>query len=231
MATIIKNSLLGIPAELRVRIYRHVFHNADNSIIRVRMSSDFPDALDEDHHRDVCKPSDASSTSVDAGITIACKVLREESMPLVKEALSLHAVLASDFDGPGTFPVKAQYLTSIRHAHVLFASADWSIPYKELTSLEVLRLEYCEIDSPLRLFVGIKTFESWAAASDVDSVVEAVKKEARSMNFSHEDMQTMLENKSRGFRIECLDYFQTCLGGEVTVRGPHTIDEINADSS
>ena len=216
MATTEHLSLLGLPAELRVRIYRHLFQDSDTTTIRLTMTTELSDE-DNDVHTDFCKPTEANRTSIDTGITLICRLLREESLPVLQEKLTLSCILDANFQGPGRFNIKPQYIQSIRKAEFLFCGDRWAIPYRDLTSLEEIYFEYWGGDVPLDLAVGIDTLFEWATAWDVEKLVAAVKRAAWLTNFSYAGMDADLSNADRGFKIVFRDYFESCNNGDSKV--------------
>ena len=78
MATAQENSLLGVPAELRARIYRHLFPETSIRLRTVEVIGEREDELVSE-----TEPALASETTVDNGITLVSRLLRAESLPVV----------------------------------------------------------------------------------------------------------------------------------------------------
>ena len=213
-----KKSLLDLPAEIRVRIYQCLFQIKDPTI-RLHMLMDCASLAEDETAKDVFVPFGPNRTNVDEGVTLTCKLLREESMPLLRRSINLFCYIKKQYHGPISLNIRAQYLKCIRRVHLLHMGDVGMLPFHDLTSLEVIRFN-CDADLPVLLEVSLHTFSGWAISSDIKSLVTAIKDDSKAC-FRGEEWDALLQNEARGFRIQCRDFFQCIVTDRILV-GPLT---------
>jgi hypothetical protein len=129
METTKEASLLELPAELRLKIYRHLFRGRQLRLL-LTYSAD-----DGEHSReDVIRLLNPDDKSIDDGITLTSHKLRTESLLVLCNALSLEGCAEECFFGPGHIPVKHQYLDMIRTARFQFAEWGFRAPVHQFPS-------------------------------------------------------------------------------------------------
>ena len=179
MMTTERNSLLGLPAELRVRIYQHLF---STTWIRLRVfevnTADEDDLLldsDEMTHEYKSEPLCADQTSIDDGVTLACGLLRDESLPILRQSVKLCCELDGHFYARADLCIKAEFRELIREAHLVFNTEALEVPLLELPSLEILHLE-CDPDwDALTIRPTHDSFLEWARSKKSHKYVEFLK--------------------------------------------------------
>ncbi len=200
MATTRKNSLLGLPGELRVRIYRDLF---SNNCVRVRTYGNWDRATQRFKYGS--EPLVSGQTAIDNGISLVCHLLRTESMRILRETLKLYCEIGEHLEEGGRLCVKAEYRKLIREARFIFQSEDLDTPWQDLPSLETALFE-CSTDWVLLTpeLPKFRTFNEWARSRDVEKYVELVKTQLLTASMGPPVYQ-ILKNEDRGFKIRWKD--------------------------
>lgn len=193
MAAVQQNSLLGLPPELRVKIYHHLFLNICIKLQMVVRRRPRKDGLEDE-----TEPLVAGETSIDNGITLVSSLIRAESLPVVRQSLTLYCELQEG--GRANLCIKSEYRQLIRWAHFTISTVRPEIPFLDLPSLEGVLFESIEDFEP---FVPPKShheFRECALSGDVHPYVELVKADvwrcARGTS-----LHGLLEDAQRGFKI------------------------------
>ena len=215
MTTIKRNSLLGLPSELRVRIYRYYFESrrAYTSLFLLLSTKNTKTSAQEDtiYHPDEDCPM------VDDSLTFTCRLIRMEAMPELHQNLSLSCFIGGYFRGPGNLPIKPEYAKFIKKVSIEFATDLWTLSFRNLPSLELVVIESGDDYEPIYLGEAYQeTLKGWAEAKDVESFVKTIKSEA---GYTTGDWgaENTLDNKDRGFRILWKDKVRTVEDGEYIV--------------
>ena len=200
MAPTSNGPYLDFPREVRLRIYHYLFHDTE---ISLAMHSDFGLAK--------CAPFESNSYSADDGITLVCRLVRAEAMPVLRRSISLYCEINnSTCTREGTLVVKSEYFKLIREAHIVLGDVGCHIPYHEMKSLEVLRLECDKEWLVLWWHPKLQDYVQWAKDSDLVKYVDSVKQTILE-KWSNDKLRGMLSNPRRGFRIEWVE----CIYDEV----------------
>ena len=189
MATAMSNSLFALPAELRVKIFRYLFVKTELSVTMCYKSG-----------FEKCAPQASGLTSVDNGITLTCRLLRAEAMPILRQTISLLCSLEPVYNRPANLTVKSDYIKLIREAEFVFDGEDWDIPYHEMPSLELLRVECSGDGAAIHWEADHETYSELAKAGDVAGYIAKVQYLA--YWDSSENVRKMLDNRDRGFTVE-----------------------------
>ena len=191
------NSLLGLPPELRVKIYHHLFPNTCIKLQMVVRRRPRKDGLEDE-----TEPLVGSETSIDNGITLASSLLRAESLLVVRQSLTLYCELQEG--GRANLCIKSEYRQLIRWAHFIFSTVRPEIPFLDLPSLEGVLFESSEDREPFVPQQSHHVFRECAFSRDIHRYVELVKAEvwrcARGTS-----LYNLLEGRTREFNITWRD--------------------------
>ena len=145
-------------------------------------------------------------------------------MPGLLQTLSLACDLKidSDFDFDDLEPlgIKPEYIKLIRKAHFEFRTECWEIPYRELTSLEVLQLECSDDFGSIMWEARREDYVQWAAAQDFQRYLADVRRHILWDN--SDSVREMLQDESRNFKVQWTDHIFDRHADIDTVSHPHS---------
>jgi hypothetical protein len=193
MTTSEQASLLGLPFELRSRIYDHVFEDHYVTIY-----------LDDNYAYE--KPA------IDSGITLTNHQIRAETMLHLQKGIGIRChMVRSDWQSPQPFHQgKASYPPLIHRIHLLFLGDNWELPFEMFANLKVLYAEADESCNP----VGTRPQRSAAIVKrDVDAGIKDFITKMASIVLGNvpEKTRDMLNNSQRGFRVIWRDMYDCFL--------------------
>jgi hypothetical protein len=197
MTTSDRASLLGLPFELRSRIYDHVF---------------------EDHYVTIYLDDDDAYEKpvIDSGITLTSHQIRAETMLHLQKGIGIRChMMRSDWQSPQPFLGKASYMALVHRIHFLFLADDWELPVEMFPNLKVLCADAVGNCDPMR----VKPQPSAAIVKrDVDAGINNFITKMASMVLDNvpEKTRDMLKNPQRGFRINWQDKYDCFLKRDPT---------------
>ena len=195
-----KKSLLDVPAEVRVKIIHSVFEDGRDIVL----STKFIDPKD-DKTPVVCVPKKGAEICVDAAITLTCRLLRSEAMPILLQHLNLIYHIDNRLCPATALCIKQIYLRNIRSATLIYNTL-WVFDFSALPSLRSLRLECGEIIEGLPDALDMDMIEKAVENSDVETVIEQFKTAVGDyLRGSDEAMGPMLDNRDRGFSVAVVE--------------------------
>ena len=200
MTTTRHTSLLNLPPELRVRIYRYLFQ-VSKPTIRLHMSAT---RNADGQSTNIIKPETVNKATVDSGITLVSHLLRIEAMPVLQESLLLFCNIGPSYRGPRTLPVKGIYLMTIRKLHITFECLSWEMTYELLPSLEIIYIECNNGWGPADV-ENADAVQKLAEAGDTEWFVNLVKRAILEETVSS-TLEDMLHNSDRGFKVLWRDH-------------------------
>ena len=158
-----------------------------------------------------CGLLSGKSKSIDNGLTLVRRLVRAEAMPVLRRSLSLYSEVENQSDARGNFEFTTRYFDAIRTAHFAFLWEMCEIPCAEMPSLEIVRLESQGEWCPGMWYRKGNDYGQCAQDMTVNKYVDSVKQITLQVCCS-DGLCKMLDNQSRGFKVEWKD----CIYDEVS---------------
>jgi hypothetical protein len=225
MVLIKRNSFLGIPAEIRLRIYQHVLEDVSMSVIAqasYEASSEVPDDveasddLEEPDHVSYIygRTSTLETLNLEYAITLTSKLIRDESLPLLFEALSTLSIQFC-IDYPASpapqVTIKPAFRNRVREIKGWCDDeCPLNLEYTQFPALEVIdfevRLELLKMDISLN---GLMLGNSATLVEKLKRQVERWIKDHTPGNVNTAiELIELFNNSDRGFRFVWTDIYE-----------------------
>lgn len=194
--------LLGLPLELRFRIYDVLFSDHYLALEIKCTESTTHEALDTGRL--------SHCVSIDDGITLTCQQIRAETVAHLKKGIGLRCYLP-----PSPVKVtsaslcgKPMYLELIRRIQIVISDDMWIFPFEAFTNLEEVHIETADMSlDPLHAAADETELLELARSRDFRDLVRHIANAVNGLDLAQE-IVNMLGNKGRGFRVIWKDQYQ-----------------------